>query len=256
MTVHYSTTEGVARITIDRPPVNALDDETYRELTDAFETAHGDLSVHAAVLDAAGPRAFCGGTDINFFSLRHLDDPGWHERHSRLVRDTFSAIYRCRVPVVAAAHRVAVGAGVGLLGSCDLVVLAADVTVRISEIDVGVLGGARHLARLLPEQIVRYLAYTGGSVSACEIRALGGAVDVVEDAPVAERALQIARTIAAKNPQGIDALKRGLNHIELNNLNVDEGYRYEQTLTASVASHPNSQEAAQAFFEKRSPVFR
>lgn len=255
MPVHYSVAEHVASIVIDRPPVNALDDPTYEELARAFTAATDDTGVRVVTLTSTGTRAFCGGTDINFFSLRHTDDPSWHERHSRLVREAFMAMYQCRVPVVAGVQATAVGAGVGLLGSVDLVVAADTATFRLAEIDVGVLGGARHLARLVPEQQVRYLAYTGRSMTAAELKAHGGACAVVPADELKAELDDLTRTLAAKSPVALAALKRGLNHIELNNLNVDLGYRYEQTLTESIAGHPHSQEAANAFFERREPVY-
>jgi enoyl-CoA hydratase len=255
MTVHYAVTDHVASVVIDRPPVNALDDPTYSELIDAFTRVTDDLDVRVATLTSTGTRAFCGGTDVNFFSLRHLDDAGWHERHSRLVRDAFSAMYRCRVPVVAGVQAAAAGAGVGLLGCVDLVIASETATFRLPEINVGVLGGARHLARLVPEQMVRYLAYTGEAISAQNLQRLGGACSVVPAEGLAAEVARVAGALAAKSPTALGALKRGLNHLELTGANLEEGYRYEQTLTESIAAHPHSQEAANAFFEKRQPVY-
>lgn len=255
MAVHYSVAHHIAQVTIDRPPVNALDDPTYAELTRVFSTADADDNVHVVVLRSTGERAFCGGTDVNFFSVRHPDDPQWHERHSSLVRDTFTSIYRCRVPVVAAVHAAAVGAGIGLLGSCDLVVAGERATFRLPEIDVDVLGGARHLARLLPTQLVRYMALTGEAMAATTLHAAGGACKLVPDDMLAEEVGRLAAVLRDKSPVALRAQKQGLNHLELNNLNVEEGYRYEQTLTGSIANHPYSREAAQAFLDKRTPSF-
>ncbi|MFB9835743.1 enoyl-CoA hydratase-related protein [Actinoallomurus acaciae] len=255
MTLHYSVKDHIASVVIDRPPVNALDDDTYQELISAFTRITDDVDVRAATLTSTGTRAFCGGTDINFFSLRHTDDPGWHERHSRLVREAFAAIYRCRVPVVAGVQAAAVGAGVGLLGSVDLVIAAEGATFRLPEIDVGVLGGARHLARLVPEQLVRYLAYTGEPLTAAELYRVGGACRIVSATELPGEVSRLANVLAEKSPAALPTLKRGLNHIELGSLNVEEGYRYEQTLTGGLADHPHSQEAARAFFEKRKPHY-
>jgi enoyl-CoA hydratase len=255
MTVHYAVTDHVASIVIDRPPVNALDDPTYEELIAAFTRVTGDGDARVVTLTSTGTRAFCGGTDVNFFSLNHLDDAGWHERHSRLVRDAFSAMYRSRVPVIAGVQATAAGAGVGLLGCVDLVIASENATFRLPEIDVGVLGGARHLARLVPEQMVRYLAYTGHALSAPDLQRLGGACSVVPAERLAGEVARVAGVLAAKSPTALSTLKRGLNHLELTGANLEEGYRYEQTLTEGIASHPHSQEAARAFFEKRQPAY-
>lgn len=255
MTVHYEVRDHVAHVTIDRPPVNALADETYQSLIDIFTAITDNHDVRVAILSATGTRAFCGGTDINYFSLNHPDDPSWHERHSRLVRDAFSAIYRCRVPVIAAVQAAAVGAGVGLLASVDMVVMAETAIVRLPEIDVGVLGGAKHLSRLVPWQQVRYLAYTGRALSASDLYRMGGAIKVVPAEELAAAAQEVADNLARKSPVALPTLKAGLTHLELGNLNLDEGYRYEQTLTGSIKDHPHSVEAARAFFEKREPNY-
>lgn len=250
------TIEGhVAVVTLDRPPVNALSDATYAALIETFEGLGADESVHAVVLRSTGTRAFCAGTDINDFSLRHTDDPSWHERHSRLVRDAFMAIYRCTVPVIAAVQSVAVGAGIGVLASCDVVLAAESASFGLPEIDRGVLGGARHLRRMVSEGTMRYMAFTGERLGARDFAAQGGAYRVVPDDQLDEVALAAARTIAEKSPVAVRLLKSGLNHIELCDLDLVEGYRYEQTLTGSIANHPFSQEAAAAFFEKRKPTF-
>ncbi|MCL6442872.1 MAG: enoyl-CoA hydratase/isomerase family protein [Alicyclobacillus sp.] len=253
--ISLSKSEHIAVVTIDRPPVNALSDEAYQRLIEVFQDVSTDLDIHVVVLTAAGTRAFCAGTDINYFSLRHTDDPLWHERHSRLVREAFKSIYRCPVPVIAAVQSAAVGAGIGIIASCDIVIAAESASFGLPEIDRGVLGGARHLRRLISEGAMRYLAFTGERVTAREFLALGGVYRVVPDSELLPTAMDVARVISEKSPVSVRTLKAGLNHIEMCDLNLEEGYRYEQSLTGSIAHHPHSQEAARAFFEKRKPSF-
>jgi enoyl-CoA hydratase len=143
----------------------------------------------------------------------------------------------------------------GLVASCDIVCASDNASFGLPEISVGVLGGARHARRLISEGLTRYMAFTGERLSAAEMAAAGGVHRLVSDTELESTALGIARIIASKSPVAIRTLKAGLNLIELSDMNLLEGYRYEQGLTGSIASHPFSQEAAAAFFEKRQPRF-
>lgn len=254
--VSLTVDDHVAVVTIDRPPVNALSDGMYEMLIDTFTQISDTEQAHAVVLRATGARAFCAGTDINYFSLRHTDDPAWHERHSRLVRDAFEAIYRCPVPVIAAVQSTCVGAGIGILASCDIVIAGESASFGLPEIDVGVLGGASHLRWLIPEGATWYMAFSGERVTAREFLALGGVQREVPDTDLEKAALHLASVIRAKSPVAVRTLKGGPNHIELGGLDLFEGYRYEQGLTGSIANHPFSKEAAASFFEKATAALR
>src|SRR5438270_6860355 len=72
--VRIERTGRVAVVTLDRPPVNALDTQTFDELADAFESFGHDRSVSAAVLTAAGDKTFCGGVDLKDSPRRHRPD--------------------------------------------------------------------------------------------------------------------------------------------------------------------------------------
>jgi enoyl-CoA hydratase len=246
----------VGIVSINRPPVNALNDETYQAIIHSFDQLSRDDSVNAVILSSTGTRAFCAGTDMNDFSLRHTDDPEWHERHSKLVRQAFDAIYRCPVPVVAAVQAVSVGAGMGLLASCDFVLAAESASFGLPEIDRGVLGGARHLRRMVPEGIMRYMAFTGERLSAEAFLSFGGAFRVVPDRQLQDEAVKVATMISKKSPVALRALKGGLNHIELCSLNLTEGYRYEQSLTGSIANHPIPTAAENPLLKELSAVVK
>jgi enoyl-CoA hydratase len=156
-------------VTLDNPPVNALDDATYAALLDAFERVAVDADARAVVLTSAGRRAFCAGTDIRDFGHQHLDEPMRPMRHAKLVRSVFESIYDCPVPVIGCLNGPAVGAGVALAAACDVLFAAEGSVVALPEIDVGVLGGARALSRLVPQQRVRQMMYTGVRVDVAEL---------------------------------------------------------------------------------------
>ena len=94
------------------------------------------------------------------------------------VREAFFAIADCSVPVVGAIHGAALGTGVAIAASCDFVVAAEDARFGLPELTVGVMGGARHLARMAPQPLVRRMFFTGEPLSAKEFADAGGAIFV------------------------------------------------------------------------------
>jgi enoyl-CoA hydratase len=246
----------VTEVRIERPPVNALDEKAYAELGDCFETLSFDPETRAVVLSASGDRAFCAGTDVKDFGNQHADDPSWAPKHARIAHACFFSIYRCAKPVIAAVRAPALGAGIGLVAACDAVVAAPTATFGLPEINVGVLGGAGFLMRLVSQQQARIMQYTGRRLSARELARFGSILEIAEDRPAEEVAREIAAEIAGKSAVAIKLAKEGFNHLELAGMSLFEGYTYEQSLTERLSTHPDAQEASRAFLEKRPAVIR
>ena len=241
--------DGVTRVLIDRPPVNAMDEAAYLGLRDCFEELAFDGPTRAIVLCAAGDRAFVAGTDVRDFGNQHQDDPGWAGRHARKAHSAFHAIFRCTKPVIAAVRAATLGSGIGIVASCDAVLASPGATFGLPEINVGVLGGANFLMRLVSPQQARIMQYTGRRLTAVEM-APYGAVQVVDEPENA--ALTLAGEIAAKSPIAIKLAKEGFNHLELGRLSLFEGYTYEQSLTERLSTTKEANEASSAFLANRS----
>lgn len=226
---------GVAVVTMDRPPVNAVDLVMYRELRDLFVDidAIGE-GVRAVVLTGAG-RHFCAGNDLDDFAT--MDGENVRERMFH-VREAFFAIQECAVPVVGAVGGAALGTGMALAASCDFVVAADDAAFGLPELSVGVHGGARHLGRLVPQPIVRWLYFTGRRLSGSEMQALGAVVAVVPRDELLTTAVAEAARIAAYSPTAVRMGKQGLNDIEF--VDIRRGYEHEQGLTARMMAFPDA----------------
>jgi enoyl-CoA hydratase/carnithine racemase len=232
---------GVATVTMDRPPVNAVDLLMYRELRGLFADIDAiGPGVRAVVLTSEG-KHFCAGNDLDDFAT--MDRENVRERMFH-VREAFFAIQECSVPVVGAVAGAALGTGMAIAASCDFVVAADDATFGLPELSVGVHGGARHLGRLVPQPIVRWMYFTGQRLTAAEMHDLGAVVSVVPRKELLERARSEARRIAAFSPTAVRMGKRGLNDIE--HLDVRVGYEHEQGLTARMMDHPDSKIALNA----------
>ena len=140
-----------------------------------------------------------------------------------------------------------------MAGAADILVASECATFGVPEVDRGVMGGGAHLQRLFPVQKVRHMYFTGEFIDAAEAWRLGAVEKVVTREDLVATALSIARTIADKSPRMISLAKEALNAIEDGNL--EEKYRREQGLTLEASMHEDSQEARDAFNEKRDADF-
>jgi enoyl-CoA hydratase len=240
----------VSVVWLSRPPVNAVNQVMYREICALFS----DLSslgprVKAVVLAGDG-RHFCAGNDLNEFTT--LDPENSGERMAE-VRAAFFAIQDASLPVIAAVQGVALGTGLAIAASCDFVIAAEGARLGVPEISVGVMGGARHLARMLPEPWVRWMYLTGEPLAAAKLLELGAVVDVVPEADLVDVACSHAKKITRHSGVAIRMAKRSLNAIET--MDLQPGYIFEQGLTGELSGHPDSVEAVRASLERRAPRY-
>lgn len=242
----------VATLTMDAPPVNALTRTLNDELTIALDRISEMEDVRAVVLTGAG-KVFCAGADLKGRSVvtKHAGDL---IAHSRRTRECFHAIRECAKPVIAAINGAALGSGVAMAASSDILIASESAFLGLPEIDVGLMGGARHAMRLFGHSRLRRMALTGMRVNGAELYRLG----IIEACTAPEELLgtahEIARSIAAKSPLATKLSKHTLNVIE--DMSLRDGYRYEQDMTAAIGETEDAKEAQLAFREKRAPVFK
>ncbi|CAG9269181.1 enoyl-CoA hydratase-related protein [Paraburkholderia unamae] len=251
MSLKLEKRDGVAIVTIDRPPVNALTIALYGEIADLFEQLGKELDVHCVVFTGAGERAFCAGLDLNeFLAATPEQDP----ERAAIVRRTFSAVYRCAIPVIAAINGPALGAGSVLATVCDIRIAANHARFGTPEINVGRCGGAAHHGRLIPQGALRRMYFTGEPISAQEALRLGLVDQVVAPGELMPTALELAAKIAAKSPLGLRYAKEALNDIE--SMALEAAYQHEQSFSTKLMYTEDAREATRASVEKRAPVFK
>ena len=252
--LRLEVSDGVAVVTMDNPPVNAMDREW--DMIGVFDSFADRDDVRAAVLTGAGARAFCAGADVKR-SARDAaasPPPGARLATSRAARERYNAIAECATPVIGAINGHALGAGMALAASCDFLIASEHATFGLPEIDVGLLGGASHMLRVFPHGWTRWAALTGQRIGARDALAAGAVLRVVPAGELMDAAVAEARVIASKMPLGVRMAKSTLNLIE--EMDVKNGYRYEQTQTAILARTEDALEAKRAFAEKRQPAWR
>ncbi|OPG11247.1 enoyl-CoA hydratase family protein [Microbispora sp. GKU 823] len=218
--------EGVAEVVVDAPPVNALTVRGWFELADAVRQAGRDPETRVVVLRAEG-RGFNAGVDIKEMQATSGFDA--LVGANRGCYEAFAAVYECEVPVVAAVQGFCLGGGVGLAGNADIVVASDDAYFGLPEVERGALGAATHLARLVPQHLMRAMVYTCRNVTAAELHAFGSVLDVVPRERLRDAALEVAGQIAAKDPYVIRRAKESLNGIDP--VDVKRSYRFEQGFT-------------------------
>ncbi|MEC4020375.1 enoyl-CoA hydratase family protein [Streptomyces sp. H27-D2] len=218
--------EGIAIVTVDFPPVNALPVQGWYDLAAALRAAGTDPAVRCVVLAAAGG-GFNAGVDIK--EMQRADGHEVLIGANRGCYEAFAAVYECEVPVVAAVGGFCLGGGIGLVGNADAIVASHDAVFGLPELDRGALGAATHLARLVPQHLMRALYYTSRTATAQELHQHGSVWRVVPREELMAAALELAGEIAAKDGSLIRLAKAAINGIDP--VDVRRSYRFEQGFT-------------------------
>jgi enoyl-CoA hydratase len=249
MAIDIEIEDGIGEVVINNPPVNALGSQGWFEFAAGIKALGENPDVNCIVIRAEG-KGFQAGVDI-----KELAEDGTRILQvNRGCYETFGNIYDCPVPVISAVHGYCLGGGIGISGASDIVIASECATFSLPEIDRGALGAATHLMRLFGMQKTRRMLYTGEAIDAQEAYRLGGVESVVPKEKLRDEAMSLARCIADKSPKALRLAKWSLNGIEL--LDPKQSYKFEQGFTLELYMSPDSQEARNAFVEKRDASFK
>jgi enoyl-CoA hydratase/carnithine racemase len=254
--VQVELDDGVATVTVDNPPVNALDDPTLEDLGDAARSLADDERIRAVVLTGAGDRAFLAGADLR--SLKDsLGSPGGMDAHVALTRPVFDAWRRLPQPVVAAVGANAVGGGLEFALVCDLIVADPRARFGVPEVTIGLMpggGGTQRLPRRIGWSATSELLLLGSLIDAERARELGLVNRVSAEGRALEEAAALARRLARLPAVALQSAKRAARlGLEAG---LDEGLDAERELFLRVAASDDARAGATAFLEKREPAFR
>lgn len=213
-------------ITMDYPPVNALPVAGWFDVAAALDEASADQQTHVVVLRAEG-KGYNAGVDIKEMQNTTGFDALLGANKGCFA--AFKAVYECSVPVIAAVQGFCVGGGVGLVGNADVVVASDDAFFGVPEVKQGALGAATHMARLVPQHLMRTLYFTARTIKATDLVQHGSVFEVVPRDQLDDVALALAADIAEKDTRVIRAAKEALNGIDP--IDVNKSYRFEQGFT-------------------------
>ena len=249
----------VAHVRLNRPDKrNGLDLAMFEAIAAVGDRLRDDATVRAVVLSGEG-RAFCAGLDWSAVMASPMDAAATLLDH----RDAHGANLAqrvCRqwvelpVPVIAAVHGATLGGGLQIALGADVRYVHPHAQLSVMEVRYGLvpdMGLSTLLPRLVRDDVARELAFTGRVIQGDEAVRVGLATRACED-PLAE-AFETARSIAAKAPSAVRAIKRLLNAAP--QLRTPEALALESDLQRALLGSAEQMEAVQAAFEKREPVF-
>ena len=251
MAVNVERRGFVAIVTIDRPERrNALSVEAINGIGAAFEEAEHDDSVRVVVITGAGDQAFCAGMDLKDFA-------GGGQRPQMVGPGLGVFFTRCYPkPVLAAVNGSAVGGGFEMVMASDMAVAVETARFSVPEVKRGLVGAgcSTRLASLVPARVAFEMAVLGEPISAARALELGLLNEVVAPGKALERSLEIAEALASSAPLAV-AVTKQLIWDETGQHDAEE-WTAIRAKAAPVFASEDAQEGAQAFVQKRAPVWK
>lgn len=244
----------IAVLSVNRPDkLNALNEQTIRELGDAFGEITGRADVGGVILTGVGEKAFVAGADIA--ELARMGPVDGIEV-SRLGQQVFRRIELSRKPVIAAVNGFALGGGCELALACHLRIASENAQFGLPEVKLGIIpgyGGTLRLPRIVGKGRALELMLTAQFIKADEAYRIGLANKVVPQAELMDTARKTMSTILANGPiavgLAIECATRGME------MSVDDGLALESNLFGLLAATGDMREGMQAFLEKRKAEF-
>jgi enoyl-CoA hydratase len=249
-----SMTEGVALITIDRPPLNVLSFSHFHELS--TEILHVIGKKEAKVVIVTGTNnVFISGLDIK--EINKIKTPKENDEATLKVKTFFRQIEKLSRPVIAAINGNCFGGGLELAMACHLRLARKDAKLALPEINLGAIpsfGGTQRLPRIIGRAKALELILTGKLISGEEAATIGIINEACQPEDLLNRTVSLAYQIANKSITAIEAATQATT--EALEVDMEKGMRLESHLSSGLVGKYNMKEGLAAFIEKRKPVFR
>ncbi|MGD9943928.1 MAG: enoyl-CoA hydratase/isomerase family protein [Burkholderiaceae bacterium] len=252
--IRYEVRDGIAEITLNHAPVNALSIPMLEEITAAFRAARDDEDVRAVILCSAFPKRFSAGLDLDI--LMKEKGLAVHEFLDKLYIELADLQHGLGKPSIAAVSGAARAGGMTLSISCNVIVAGRSASFGYPEIDVGIIPAIHfiHLPAIVGRHRAFEILFSGRSFGAEEAAQLGLVSRIVDDEQVLDSAREMARLFAAKS-----RVVMRMGHQAFMRLN-DRGYRRDIGSVVesfcTIAATDDAQEGLRAFVEKRAPNWR
>jgi enoyl-CoA hydratase/carnithine racemase len=247
--------ESVFIVTLDNPPVNALNLKMLDELSAAVKQGNEDPEVRGIVISGSGNNAFCAGADLKM--MKSLEP----EEAVNIISTghrTFMAIEESSKPVIAAVNGLALGGGNELAMSCDLRFVSDRARFGQPEVTLGLIpawGGTQRLTRMVGKGKSKELIFSGQIINAQEALRIGLVNKIVPDGEELRAASDYIRMLSAKvSPLALAQAKIAIDKGS-QKASLEEGLEYEVEAIRVLAQSQDLREGVQAFLEKRPPKF-
>ena len=251
--VDTSREGAVALVRLNRPPVNALNEELANDLLVAFQNCR-DPEIRAVVV--TGEPNFAAGADIKRFR-EQMDEGSDKDVTAEALVEAIAALEDLDKPTIAVVHGFALGGGLELAMGADFRYLADDARVGQPEILLGLIpgaGGTQRLTRLIGYQRAKKLIFSGEHVPAGEALQIGLADQVASPGDILPLAMRDAETLASMATLALAEAKKVLNSTGVNS-EFEDGMRAETEAFQRLFKTKDAREGVAAFIEKRDPEF-
>ena len=266
MTFDVTESDRIAHIVLNRPDeLNTMTPEFWRDLPKIVDEISERGSSRVIVVSSTG-KHFCAGMDISVFTDGGLEDDDDVEtgraranfRYKVLhLQDTFNAFERARMPVLAAIQGGVVGGAVDMVTAADCRYATENAWFCIEEINIGMtadVGTLQRLPKLIPEGIVREMAYTGERMPASRAKEVGLVNEVYADQPaMLDAVMSIAERIASRSPLAVHGTKEMINYTR--DHSVEDSLRYMATWQTGMFQPADLVESFAARMENRDPRY-
>ncbi|MBW1790309.1 MAG: enoyl-CoA hydratase/isomerase family protein [Deltaproteobacteria bacterium] len=252
--VHYEVIDAVAEITMDRPPVNAIDLELIEDVVTAMRQAGEDKKARAVILKSAHEKAFCAGLDLSV--LKGATSLDMRKFLNKLYLELYDVQYRLGKPSIAAVRGATRAGGMTLAVSCDMIIGGHGASFGYPEVNVGLIPGLHftHLPRIVGRHTAFELLFSGDQFSAEAAYEMGLLNKLVPDDEVIPEARRLARTFAEKSPI-IMAIGRAA-FMRANDLHYRRDIEHAAETMSALVETPDAREGLAAFVEKRPPKWQ
>jgi enoyl-CoA hydratase/carnithine racemase len=252
---YYEIRDRIAIVTIDHPPMNALDVATKEAIGEVFkELDDRRQEIGAVILHGAGEKAFAAGADIKaFLELK----PDTAKRRISRSHQIYYMVENFEWPVIAAIHGFCLGGGLELALCCDIRYVEETTKLGFPEINLSVFPGNGGIWRSLyhiPFGKLKELVYSGEMIDAMEAFRLGLVEKVVPPGQVMVAAMERAAKIMETGPLAVVAAKKVIN--QARDLSIHHALELESEFWANLTATEDMKEGARAFIEKRKPEYR
>ncbi|KLU61249.1 putative enoyl-CoA hydratase echA8 [Peptococcaceae bacterium CEB3] len=251
--IQVSQDEGVATLTLNRPPMNPLHSGILRELGAILREVDGDPGTKVVIITGAGDKAFAAGADIaEMVQLTPMEAYAF----CHITREAYEQIEKLGKPVIAAVNGLALGGGTELALACDFRLAAETAKFGQPEINLGIIpgaGGTQRLTRLIGLAKAKELVFLGEIIEAGVAEKIGLVHKVVPAAELMSEAQQLARRLAAKPAVALRMAKEAINtgiNLDLHSALTLEIQNFVTTFTSD-----DRREGLAAFLEKRKANF-
>lgn len=251
----YTVSDGIAVMTVDNPPVNALSGPVLNDIEAAVKEALADDSVRVIVFTGAGDKAFIAGADITEFT-----DLAEKEKATEFLaygQNLTNLIEEADKPFIAAINGFCLGGGMEYALACHIRLADEEAQLGLPEIKLGIIpgyGGTQRAPRLIGKARALELILSGNFISGAQAAEYGLVNRAVPTGTVLEEAKKLAKTIAHKSRMNIGAALKAVN--EGMEMGFKDGLKLEGKLFGELCETEDKVEGVAAFIEKRNPSFK